>query len=276
VALELPASPVHVKLDPMQLEQVVVNLAVNARDAMPRGGTLAIRVERPSAVVVRLVVSDTGVGMTEEVRARAFEPFFTTKPVGKGTGLGLALVFAVVRQNGGTVNVDSEPGRGTTFTIDFPEVEGPETAPAKLPSVLSQVAGGIEKIVLVEDQRELSRFAQRSLRKLGYTVVAFSSAEEALAAREQLEGAALLLSDVVLPGLSGPDLAEQLALTHPRLRVLFASGYHEESLKERASNVAAVRVLAKPFSIEQLASAIRETLDAPSPSSPKPQLSARN
>jgi signal transduction histidine kinase/CheY-like chemotaxis protein len=276
IVLELPDSVVHVKLDPMQLEQVVVNLAVNARDAMPRGGTLSIRVERPAPAVVRLVVSDTGVGMTEEVRARVFEPFFTTKPVGKGTGLGLALVFAVVRQNGGTVNVDSELGRGTTFTIDFPEVEGREPVPTKQPSALSDVTGGTEKIVLVEDQRELSRFAQRSLRKLGYTVVAFSSAEEALAAREQLEGAALLLSDVVLPGLSGPDLAEQLVVSQPRLRVLFASGYHEESLKERTTKVAAVRVLAKPFSIEQLASAIRETLDTPAASARRSELSAQS
>jgi two-component system cell cycle sensor histidine kinase/response regulator CckA len=142
--------------------------------------------------------------------------------------------------------------------------------------VLSEVTGGTEKIVLVEDQRELSRFAQRSLRKLGYTVVAFASAEEALASREQLEGSALLLSDVVLPGLSGPDLAEQLAVTHPRLRVLFASGYHEESLKERTCNVAATRVLAKPFSIEQLASAIRETLDAPAAPAQAAALPARS
>jgi two-component system cell cycle sensor histidine kinase/response regulator CckA len=263
VALELPNTPVHVQLDPMQLEQVIVNLAVNSRDAMPRGGTLAIHVERRPPQHVRLSVSDTGAGMTEEVRARVFEPFFTTKPVGKGTGLGLALVFAVVRQNGGSVSVDSELGRGTTFTIDFPEAAPRESLPPKQPSLLSEVAGGSEKIVLVEDQRELSRFAQRSLRKLGYTVVAFASAEEALAAREQLDGAQLLLSDVVLPGLSGPDLAERLSSTLPRLRVLFASGYHEESLKERSGHVASTRVLAKPFSIEQLASAIREALDSP-------------
>ena len=274
LALELPDIPVHVKLDPMQLEQVVVNLAVNARDAMPRGGKLTIRVERLPKDLLRISVSDTGVGMTEEVRARAFEPFFTTKPVGKGTGLGLSLVFAVVRQNGGSVNIESELGRGTTFSIDFPEVEARESLPTKQPSALAGVTGGSEKIVLVEDQRELSRFAQRSLRKLGYTVVAFASAEEALAARDQLDGAHLLLSDVVLPGLSGPDLAEALGPTHPRLRVLFASGYHEESLKERSGKVAATRVLAKPFSIEQLASAIRETLDSGTPSSRSPRLSA--
>ena len=274
VALDLPARDLHVKLDPMQLEQVIVNLAVNARDAMPRGGTLSIKVEQRAPAHVRITVADTGVGMTEEVRARVFEPFFTTKPVGKGTGLGLALVFAVVRQNGGSVNVDSELGKGTTFTIEFPEAPAREAAATKPQGGLAEVPGGNEKIVLVEDQRELSRFAQRSLRKLGYTVVAFSSAEEALTAREQLEGAALLLSDVVLPGLSGPDLAEQLARTLPRLRVLFASGYHEESLKERSGKVATSRVLAKPFSIEQLASAIRETLD--SPASARAQLEARS
>jgi signal transduction histidine kinase/ActR/RegA family two-component response regulator len=263
ISLELPSDAVFLKLDPMQLEQVVVNLAVNARDAMPHGGTLSIDVRRRAPGQVRLSVSDTGVGMTDEVRARVFEPFFTTKPLGKGTGLGLALVFAVVRQNGGTVNVDSELGRGTTFTIDFPEAEARESSPVKQSSVLSDVAGGTEKIVLVEDQRELSRFAQRSLRKLGYTVVAFASAEEALASPADFEGAELLLSDVVLPGLSGPDLAERLSSVHPRLRVLFASGYHEESLRDRITKAAAARVLSKPFSIEQLASAIRETLDGP-------------
>jgi DNA-binding NtrC family response regulator len=183
-------------------------------------------------------------------------------------------VFAVVRQNGGSVNIESELGRGTTFSIDFPEVEARESLPMKQTSALAGVTGGSEKIVLVEDQRELSRFAQRSLRKLGYTVVAFASAEEALAARDQLDGAHLLLSDVVLPGLSGPDLAEALSATHPRLRVLFASGYHEESLKERSGKVASMRVLAKPFSIEQLASAIRETLDSSVASSRSPRLSA--
>ncbi len=263
VALDLPEAAIHVKLDPMQLEQVIVNLAVNARDAMPRGGTLSIQVARHVGRLVRVSVTDTGEGMTEEVRARAFEPFFTTKPIGRGTGLGLSLVFAVVRQNGGSVNVDSELGRGTTFTLDFPEAEARESLPAKPLGVLADVTGGTEKIVLVEDQRELSRFAQRSLRKLGYTVVAFASAEEALAARDQLEGAQLLLSDVVLPGLSGPDLAERLAPRHPLLRVLFASGYHEESLRERSGKLSTSRVLAKPFSIEQLAAAIRETLDAP-------------
>jgi signal transduction histidine kinase/ActR/RegA family two-component response regulator len=263
VALELGARAVHVKLDPMQLEQVIVNLAVNARDAMPRGGTLSIRVDTRSGSRVQLIVSDTGVGMSEEVRARIFEPFFTTKPVGKGTGLGLSLVFAVVRQSGGSVSVDSEPGKGTTFTIEFPEVPPAEVASVKPPGGLSDVPGGNEKIILVEDQRELSRFAQRTLRKLGYTVVAFASGEEVLAARSELEGAALLLSDVVLPGISGPELAEQLTPGLPQLRVLFASGYHEESLRERSGKVASSRVLPKPFSIEQLANAIRETLDSP-------------
>jgi signal transduction histidine kinase/ActR/RegA family two-component response regulator len=262
ISLELPRAPLYVQLDPMQLEQLIVNLSVNARDAMPRGGTLSITLTRSPAGRVRLEVADTGEGMTDEVRARVFEPFFTTKPVGKGTGLGLALVFAVVRQNGGSVNVDSELGKGTTFSIEFPETEQRESVPAKPESALAHLTGGSEKIVLVEDQRELSRFAQRTLRRLGYTVVAYASAEEALAAGTELDGAQLLLSDVILPGLSGPALAEKLASSLPRLRVLFASGYHEESLRERTQHVAKSRVLSKPFTIEQLASAIRETLDA--------------
>jgi signal transduction histidine kinase/ActR/RegA family two-component response regulator len=267
VELGLPERPLYARLDPMQFEQVIVNLAVNARDAMPRGGRLVIKLESLNGQA-RVTVTDTGVGMTEEVRARVFEPFFTTKPVGKGTGLGLSLVFAVVRQSDGNVTVESKLGKGTSFVLEFPEAEPHEAPQLGKPSeALAGISGGTEKIVLVEDQRELSRFAQRTLRKLGYSVLAFASAEEAMAARAELDGAALLFSDVILPGMSGPDLAERLAPHLPRLRVLFASGYHEESLRERSSIVSNVRVLAKPFTIEQLASAIRETLDAQPPSS---------
>ncbi len=186
VTLELPDRPARVRLDPLQLEQVVVNLAVNARDAMPSGGELRISVARRAdakAPRVTLTVSDTGVGMSDEVKARAFEPFFTTKPVGKGTGLGLALVFAMVQQNGGAISVESELGSGTRFELEFPEAEALATESEKL--VLAEPQRGNETILLVEDQRELSRFAQQSLRRLGYTVHAFASAEELLSQRER-------------------------------------------------------------------------------------------
>jgi CheY-like chemotaxis protein len=242
---------------------VVVNLAVNARDAMPSGGELRISVARRvdgNASRVTLTVSDTGVGMSDEVKARAFEPFFTTKPVGKGTGLGLALVFAMVQQNGGAISVESDLGSGTRFELVFPEADALATEPEKL--LLAEPPRGNETILLVEDQRELSRFAQQSLRRLGYTVHAFASAEELLSQCDLVTEADLLLSDVVLPGLSGPALADRLASVQPGLRVLFASGYHEDALRERAGGATEGRVLIKPFSIDELASAIRATLDA--------------
>jgi PAS domain S-box-containing protein len=266
VELSLPERAARVKVDPLQLEQVILNLAVNARDAMPNGGKLVFAVSREvgaDGARVVLAVSDTGVGMSEEVKARAFEPFFTTKPVGKGTGLGLALVFAMVRQNGGTVSVESAQGRGTRFELRFPEAEALEVEP-EVPAP-AEPPRGTETILLVEDQRELSRFAQQSLRRLGYTVHAFASAEELLAQRERVPPADLLLSDVVLPGLSGPALADRLASERPGLRVLFASGYHEDALRERTVSMAERRVLMKPFSIGELASAIRATLDGGAP-----------
>jgi PAS domain S-box-containing protein len=263
VSLDLPERPARARLDPLQLEQVVVNLAVNARDAMPSGGELRIAVSRHldgEVSRIRLTVSDTGIGMDAEVKARAFEPFFTTKPVGKGTGLGLALVFAMVQQNGGTVSVESELGRGTRFRLEFPEADALASESEKL--ALAEPPRGNETILLVEDQRELSRFAQQSLRRLGYTVHAFASAEELLSQRDRVPEAHLLLSDVVLPGLSGPALADRLASEQPHLRVLFASGYHEDALRERSGGATDGRVLIKPFSIDELASAIRATLDA--------------
>ncbi|HYJ09041.1 MAG TPA: ATP-binding protein, partial [Polyangiaceae bacterium] len=266
IASSLPPEAVKVRMEPRQLEQVLVNLAVNARDAMPEGGTLRIMLDQvgePGARRARLVVADSGSGMTPEVLQRIFEPFFTTKPAGKGTGLGLAVVFAMVQQAGGEVSVKSEIGSGTSFTMLLP-VALADVEPSA-PKLQLDLPGGQETILLVEDQAELSRFAQLMLRRLGYTVHAFGNAEELLQRLDQLPRAHLLLSDVVLPGISGPALAEKLAHTQPWLRVLFASGYHDESLSRRSSGLAESRVLAKPFSLGELARAVRETLEAPPP-----------
>jgi two-component system, cell cycle sensor histidine kinase and response regulator CckA len=267
IVVALPAEPARTMVDPIQLEQIIVNLAVNARDAMPNGGKLRFSLDfaEPAGAVsasrrVRLRVADDGVGMSEDVREHIFEPFFTTKAVGHGTGLGLSLVFAAVQQNDGTIAVDSAPGVGTTFTIEFPEAieDGPTqdfAEPAQLPT-------GRETIFLVEDQVEISRFACRLLTRLGYTVRAFSSAEELLVTAPCAEGADILLSDVVLPGVSGPDLAARLVRAKPSLRVLLISGYHDEALRERGGDAGAFRILQKPFSIDQLATAIRSVVDA--------------
>jgi PAS domain S-box-containing protein len=255
--------PIFVRVDARQLEQVLVNLAVNARDAMPEGGQLRITVDlvgEGTGARARLRVQDTGTGMSKEVKERIFEPFFTTKPAGKGTGLGLALVFAVVRQAGGEISVATEPGSGTEFTIELPvssaDMESGPSPPLERPG------GGRETILLVEDQAELSRFAQRALMRLGYTVHSFAAAEELLESLERVPRADLLLSDVVLPGVSGPILAERLTQAQPWLRVLFASGYHELSLGQTASQLSGRHVLSKPYSIDDLARAVRETLDS--------------
>jgi PAS domain S-box-containing protein len=264
IVSHLPSTPAHVRIDARQLEQVIVNLAVNARDAMPGGGTLRIDVElvgeRPSGSV-RVSVSDSGSGIPEPILARIFEPFFTTKPVGKGTGLGLAVAFEVVQQAGGKISVHSEPGRGSTFTLEFPEAAAQPAAPA--PLTASGLPRGVETILFVEDQPEVSRAAQYLLRRLGYTVHAFRTGEEVLEAGDSIPRADLLFSDVVLPGISGPSLADKLIEGQPWLRVLFASGYHEDSLARYPSKVTTKRVLGKPFSMEELAQAVRAALEEP-------------
>ncbi|TAL31650.1 MAG: response regulator [Spirochaetes bacterium] len=264
-----------VRADPGQIEQVVINLAVNARDAMPDGGRLAIETMNASfdekygrthltvqpGEYVMLSVSDTGTGMDEEVKRHLFEPFFTTKPKGKGTGLGLATIYGAVRQNNGTIEVYSEPGMGTTFKVYFPRIAAGEEASAERRS--SRTApGGTETILLVEDDDLVLRFSLSVLKNLGYTVISSSTAEEALRAAARHEGRIdMLLTDVVLPGMNGRALAEKLIEKRPECKVLYASGYTEDVVLHHGVLQGDISFIAKPFSPQALAKKIREVLD---------------
>ena len=256
-----------------QIEQVVMNLAVNARDAMPFGGRLTIRTAGAamdtSAARARgldpgeyaaLVVSDTGSGMTADVRHRIFEPFFTTKEVGKGTGLGLSMVYGIVKQSSGHIEVSSEPGKGTTFRVHLPRGVGnlAEAAPER-----PGPTHGVETVLLVEDEPMVRDLGSRVLRSHGYRVLVASNATEALqVAREHAGTVDLLLTDVVMPGLPGPELAARLETVTPGLRVLYVSGYADDSVA-RLGAEEGISFLAKPFSGEALAARVREVLDQP-------------
>ncbi|MCS6806929.1 MAG: response regulator [Acidobacteriota bacterium] len=271
------ADPCIVKVDPGQLTQVLVNMAVNARDAMPQGGTLTIETARANlhldestlqpqgdatpAPYVLLTVSDTGTGMTEEVKEHLFEPFFTTKEKGKGTGLGLATCYGIVKQNNGHIQVQSELGEGTTFRIYFPEAtEKPVSIHAKQ---TQQMQRGVETILLVEDEPSVRELASHILRQLGYTVLEAESGEQALSLVQQREQTPihLLLSDVVMPRMSGRELMQKLHALRPELKVLLMSGYADEAVARHGVMEPGVAFLQKPFSPEALASKVREILD---------------
>jgi PAS domain S-box-containing protein len=253
----------NVRADPVQMEQVILNLAVNARDAMPLGGRLVIEtmnVALANGAGVRVTVTDTGVGMSEEVRAHLFEPFFTTKEVGKGTGLGLATAYGIVQQSGGTISVISIPGQGTSFLVDLPLVRGepvpPERAVALLPG------SGTETILLVEDEDAVRNLTRRVLEHHGYRVLSASSGEAALEVSRLHTGPLhLLLTDVVMPGISGPRLAEQLQAERPDLLLIFMSGYAATTLEQKILLDPASAFLQKPFTTEQLMRRLREVLD---------------
>ena len=256
-----------------QLNQVIVNLALNARDAMPRGGRLTIEArdvpltEEYSAShlgvtaghYVLLAITDTGAGMTPEVQARIFEPFFTTKPQGKGTGLGLSTVFGIVKQLGGHIFVYSEPGQGTTFKVYLPRAEGAVLAtpgPAAEPDV-----GGTETVLLVEDNRAIREIIGRILQMSAYTVLEAGTPAEALALAGQQAGPIhLLLTDVVLPGLSGRELADRLLAQRPGLLVLYMSGYPGDAIVHQGRLDADTEFLQKPFSTDVLLRRVREVL----------------
>ena len=274
LALEADLWPV--RADPSQLERVVTNLALNARDAMPDGGTLTI--ETANLVVddtftgevvgmaqgdyVVLKVTDTGLGMDENVRAHLFEPFFTTKAAGSGTGLGLASVYGIIRQNQGVILVESEPGQGTAFTIYLPrggQAAAGAPAPA-LPEETEALRGG-ETILLVEDIEEVRTLSQRILEGQGYAVEAAANGDEALRISAQHSGAInLLITDMALPGMSGAQLAERLREVRPDLAVMFISGFADDAT--RAAVDAGATVLGKPFSISDLLRKVRVVLDA--------------
>jgi PAS domain S-box-containing protein len=266
----------QVKADPGQVEQVLMNLAVNARDAMPRGGRMTIATARadlaqddprrpawlPAGPYVMLTVSDTGMGMDAETLAHLFEPFFTTKEQGKGTGLGLATVYGIVKQSGGYVQVESEVGRGSTFRVYLPRVDErsaePEAAPPGEPS-----PRGSETVLAVEDETALLDFVRELLRESGYAVIEARTVEEAVRACENHPGAIdLLLTDVVMPGMSGPQLAARLAPVRPQMKVLYMSGYTDDALGLRGVLDSGVALLQKPFTAEALTRKIREVLAA--------------
>jgi len=264
-----------VKVDPTHLDQVLMNLAVNARDAMPTGGQLTIetanvqiggddlvfQVDLPSGQYVMLAITDNGCGMTPEVRERIFEPFFTTKGVGKGTGLGLAMVFGIVKQSGGAVHVYSEPGHGTTFKIYLPAV-GDQVAA----TTTAGPAGGPrghETILLVEDEPGVRTLATISLQRYGYHVLAAADGNEAwLIAEEHHASIDLVLADVVMPNLGGPLLAERLRARFPGIKMLFMSGYTDDAVVRHGLLNAKTPFIQKPYTPLGLAQKVREVLDA--------------
>ncbi len=270
-----PSTRLWVKADPGMMEQVLVNLCVNARDAMPGGGRLTVGARHaevgPDSAVrnpqsrdgsfVCLTVSDTGTGMEPETLRHIFEPFFTTKDPGKGTGLGLANVYWIVRQHEGWIQVDSEPGKGTTFQVFIPAgLPGEALRPAPRPV---RAAGGTETILLVEDDPDLRRFVLALLRRMGYTVHEAADGVEALEAWHRLEGRVdVLLTDMVMPGgISGLELAQRLTGIAPGLKVIVTSGYNPEKSRPDAMKARGITFLPKPYNVSQLAVAVRDGLD---------------
>jgi len=276
VALDLRLAPDAgaVRADAGQLQQVLLNLAVNARDAMPSGGHLTIATDmvvterdapaQPAPLspgrYVRLTVVDTGMGMTPEVLRHAFEPFFTTKAPGKGTGLGLSTVYGIVTQSNGRLWVDSAPGRGTTFEIFFPQAGEPAADPAL--AVTTPDARGSETALLVEDDAMVRRLAEATLERAGYRVLTAANGADALRLAAGRDGPIdLVITDVVMPGMPGPELARRLEAAHPGLRVLYMSGYADDTMARLGLSEERVSFLAKPFAPDELVRRVRDVLD---------------
>lgn len=266
----------RVKSDPGQIEQVLLNLAVNARDAMPKGGRLTIEAknvelddsykQEHQQVVpgryVMLAVEDTGSGMDRETQARVFDPFFTTKELGKGTGLGLATVYGIVKQSGGYVWVYSEIDKGTVFKIYLPRVE--EKADALEKKDLDKTTPrGCETVLLAEDSASLREMAREYLESVGYTVLEAASGKEAFREAKEFAGHIdLLLTDVVMPEMSGPELARAVVALRPGLKVIFTSGYTDDAIEREGVLDPAVTFIQKPYRPKALACKIREVLDS--------------
>jgi CheY-like chemotaxis protein len=272
VVLNLKSELAPVKADRGQVEQIVMNLAVNARDAMPAGGTMTIETAnveldendtqthpgvKPGPYVA-LTVTDTGTGMTPQVQARLFEPFFTTKEIGKGTGLGLATVYGIVARSGGAINVDSKVGRGTSFKVYLPKMDAAEMAveaPVPRPRVRA------ETVLVVEDVEELRELTRRLLERLGYGVLVAANTDDAFRLFERHSSIDVLLTDVVTPGAGGQELIRQLTEQRPALRVIYMSGYSEEAISKHGVLKPGIAFLHKPFTSEALGRKIREVLD---------------
>jgi two-component system, cell cycle sensor histidine kinase and response regulator CckA len=262
-----------VRGDAGQLEQVIVNLALNARDAMPHGGTLSLETRNagPSpagpgagAGWVQLLVRDTGVGMSPVVKAHLFEPFFTTKPPGRGTGLGLATVHGIVAQAGGRVRVESEPGRGTTFEISLPRGLQAIAAAAEPSAGPAPMIGGTESVLVVEDDPLVREVTARALRSGGYRVLLADGGADALQVVARQGGSLrLVITDVVMPGLDGKTLADELVRRLPGVRVLFVSGYTRDVISHHGVLDSGIEFLAKPFTSAALLARVRGLLDRP-------------
>jgi len=278
--LQLHVTGILVKADPSQLEQVVMNLVVNARDAMPHGGLISISVGRQTLTTgaspdlqevapgdyAVISVADTGVGMSSDVKSRLFEPFFTTKAVGKGTGLGLATVFGIVRQHRGTMSVYSEPGKGSTFRVYLPvDIESTieKTALRTYSLKPERAEGGTESIFVVEDDIAVREFARRSLERHGYRVTAAASPDAAIELFDTFPRAPhLVLTDVIMPGKSGRELYEFLERKCPQLKVLYMSGYSGDTISHQGVLDGGVVLLQKPFTVQELLTKVRSVLDA--------------
>ncbi len=274
LTLSLSAGVGNIRADPGRVEQIVFNLAINARDAMPDGGKLTIETAlthldedyarthlgvQPGDYVM-IAVSDTGQGMDAETRRHIFEPFFTTKEQGKGTGLGLATVYGTVKQSGGDIWVYSEPGRGTTFKIYFPQVTEATVSGQRARSPLAKQ--GVETILLVEDEKGVRELVAEMLKRQGYRVLKAAGPLEALKLSQQYAGAIhMLVTDVIMPEMSGRQLAGQLLSARPAMKVLYLSGYTENSIVYHGVLEADVEFLAKPFSQQVLAKKVRDVLD---------------
>jgi CheY-like chemotaxis protein len=265
----------HVEADPSQIEQIIMNLVVNARDSMPRGGRVVVETSnadldetfakkhaptRPGSYVM-LAVSDTGIGMDEATQERIFEPFFTTKQLGQGTGLGLATVYGIVKQSDGYIWVYSEPGKGSTFKIYLPRVDA-DVFHEKEGEAAPPLPSGSETVLLVEDDRTVRLLASEMLEMNGYTVLEARDGREALdLVRHHGHPIDLLLTDVVMPQMSGRELAEGIASIHPGIRVLYMSGYTDGVIAHHGVLDAGVAYLQKPFTADFLARKVREVLD---------------
>ena len=264
-----------VLVDPGQIEQVIINLAVNARDAMPNGGKLVIRtqnvllddsfaLEHPSVVPgphVVFSISDTGIGMSKETMSKIFEPFFTTKEIGKGTGLGLSTTYGIINQSKGHIVVESVPESGTTFRIYFPKAEGAEESPGK--TRRESAMGGEETILVVEDDPVLRGLFREILVDKGYSILVASSGEEAvLLSGDFKDPIHLLVTDVVMPGINGRELADRISAVRQDIKVIFMSGYTDDAISRHGVLGEGIEFLEKPFSPETLVNKVREVLDS--------------
>jgi signal transduction histidine kinase len=279
--LDLLAEPAFIRADAGQLGQVLMNLVVNARDAMPGGGTIGIRTssitledsqmmpsfEMPPGRYVILTVTDTGTGMDAKTRERIFEPFFTTKAPGNGTGLGLPTAYGIVKQSGGFIWVESTIGKGTTFHLAFPGIDRSAvddaiterpSGPSRRIDVHDETEVGPATILVVEDEEAIRYVASRVLSSRGYTVLSAGSGEEALTVADGMQ-IDLLLTDMVMPGMGGPELAQRLRESQPQMRVLFTSGYSRDAVAKEFG-MADAAFIAKPYGLAELVAAVRERL----------------